>query len=84
VLKLIEWRWNLSPLTVRDSNANSLASVLNFSKPNLQAPQYSVPIGPFGTACSSAATGSLPSTSSEETEWTAIQTLAQQYGFTIY
>jgi phospholipase C len=84
VLKLIEWRWRLDPLTVRDSGAHNLATVLNFSEPNQQLPQYSVPAGPFGTVCSSAVTGSLPGTDSEETEWTAIQTVARQYGFTIY
>ncbi len=84
VLKLIEWRWGLSALTVRDSQANNLATVLNFGKPNLDAPRYKVPTGPFGTACSSAVTGSLPSTSSEETERPAIAALAQQYGFTLY
>jgi len=51
VLKLIEWRWSLRPLTVRDSTANNLANVLDFSHPNLSAPAFSVPEGPFGSAC---------------------------------
>lgn len=84
VLKMIEWRWGLSPLTVRDSGANNLATALDFAKPNLQAPKYNVPLGPFGTACSSAVTGSVPATSTEETGWSAIAALAQQYGFTLY
>jgi phospholipase C len=51
VLKMIEWRWNLRALTVRDSSANNLAEALNFTNPNLSAPQFNVPEGPFGVPC---------------------------------
>jgi phospholipase C len=51
VLKMIEWRWSLRPLTVRDSSANNLAEVLNFGSRQLSAPQFAVPEGPFGGAC---------------------------------
>jgi phospholipase C len=51
VLAMIEWRWNLRALTVRDSSANNLADVLDFSKRNLTAPQFPVPVGPFGSVC---------------------------------
>lgn len=83
VLKLIEWRWNLDPLSVRDAGANNLASTLNFSNPSLDAPQFNVPAGPFGTVCTASAISSLPSTSSEEAGWDAIKALAQQAGFTL-
>lgn len=83
VLKLIEWRWNLAPLTVRDASANSLAAALEFNEPHLHAPVYNVPIGPFGGACTSGLPGGLPQPNSEETEWTVVQKLAQQYGFPI-
>ncbi|MFN2634752.1 MAG: alkaline phosphatase family protein, partial [Thermoanaerobaculia bacterium] len=43
VLKMIEWRWNLKPLSVRDAAANNLAEVLDFSNPSLLAPDYAVP-----------------------------------------
>jgi phospholipase C len=44
VLKMIEWRWGLEPLTVRDAAARNLAEVLDFqSKPNLSAPRWTVP-----------------------------------------
>ena len=33
VLRLIEWRWDLPPLTVRDATANNLADLLDFSHP---------------------------------------------------
>jgi phospholipase C len=45
VLKLIEWRFGLAPLTVRDAAANNLAEVLDFSRPpQLSAPRYNVPL----------------------------------------
>jgi phospholipase C len=75
VLKLIEWRWGLAPLTVRDSSANNLAYALDFAQPNNFAPLYSVPIGPFGAPCASA----LPS--EEESEWATLQSLARSLGF---
>jgi phospholipase C len=43
VLKLIEWRFGLAPLTPRDAAANNLAEVLNFGAPDLNAPQWTVP-----------------------------------------
>ena len=51
VLRMIEWRWSLRPLTVRDANANNLAEVLDFRRRNLTAPKFNVPAGPFGTLC---------------------------------
>jgi phospholipase C len=51
VLKLIEWRWNLRPLTVRDENANNIAEALDFDVPNLSAPRFAVPAGPFPQLC---------------------------------
>ncbi len=32
VLKMIEWRWDLEPMTLRDANAANLADVLDFSQ----------------------------------------------------
>jgi len=44
ILKLIEWRFGLKPLTIRDAQARNLAEVLDFGRaPNLTAPQWSVP-----------------------------------------
>ena len=51
VLKMIEWRWNLRPLTVRDATANNLAEVLDFAHPNLNAPTFTVPPGPIDSLC---------------------------------
>ncbi|MGI8965457.1 MAG: alkaline phosphatase family protein [Limisphaerales bacterium] len=51
ILNMIEWRWNLAPLTIRDQTAQNLAQVLDFSQTNYIAPQFIVPSGPFGVAC---------------------------------
>jgi phospholipase C len=51
VLKMIEWRWGLPPLSVRDLHANNIAEALDFAKPKRNAPSYAVPAGPFGGPC---------------------------------
>lgn len=44
VLKMIEWRFGLDPLTPRDAAARNLAEVLDFSAaPDLTAPRWPVP-----------------------------------------
>ena len=43
ILRMIEWRWGLRPLSVRDRSTNNLAAVLDFSKRRLAAPRYHVP-----------------------------------------
>jgi phospholipase C len=43
ILKLIEWRWGLAPLTPRDAAASNLAQVLDFAHPpQLAAPHWPV------------------------------------------
>jgi phospholipase C len=51
ILRLIEWRWSLQPLTVRDSAANNLAQELDFAHPRTSAPVIDVPTGPFLGRC---------------------------------
>ena len=60
ILNMIEWRWNLRPLTIRDATANNIAEVLDLSNANLLATQFSVPAGPFGTICLSAQEAASP------------------------
>ncbi len=53
ILRMIEWRFGLKPLTPRDAKAHNLATVLDFANPNATAPTYDVP--PFtSTGCASA------------------------------
>jgi phospholipase C len=57
VLKLIEWRWGLQPLTRRDASTKAadpgnLASVLSFDAPNPKVPPRLPVLAPFvPTAC---------------------------------
>jgi len=74
VLRFIEWRWNLEPLTVRDATANNLAEALDFSRRRRRAPLYAVPPGPFGRPCPSA----LPV---EPNKWLALGEMARGMGW---
>jgi phospholipase C len=76
ILRMIEWRFGLTPLTVRDQTANNLADVLNFGTPNTTAPTFSVPMGPFGKNCSLPLSRTTPSKN-----WQRLRTLAIKSGF---
>ena len=51
VLRFIEARWNLQPLTVRDTTANNLGDELDLTMTVTAAPQFDVPPGPFPFTC---------------------------------
>jgi phospholipase C len=55
VLRMIEWRWGLVPLTVRDATANNLVEALKLDTRRLGLPLFDVPVGPFGAPCGTAA-----------------------------
>ncbi|HEY0783377.1 MAG TPA: alkaline phosphatase family protein [Thermoanaerobaculia bacterium] len=74
ILKLIEWRFGLQPLTSRDAAANNLADVLDFTHADLSAPAFTVPQGPFGTTC--------PTTGTSRTE-AELRELARASGFAL-
>ena len=77
ILNMIEWRWGLDPLSVRDRTANNIAHALDFSRPkNLAAPAFSVPAGPFGTMCGAAAMAARP-------ELIELRSLALRRGFVL-
>ena len=42
ILRMIEWRFGLAPLTPRDAAARNLAEVLDFGAPDVSAPQWTV------------------------------------------
>ena len=71
VLKLIEWRWGLEPLTVRDATANNLVEALDFRQPPRIPRQYLVPPGPFGGPC-------LPF---RATKWDDVDRIARAHGW---
>jgi phospholipase C len=51
ILRLIESRWNLQPLALRDTSANNLMDELNLTLPLTAAPTIDVPAGPFEIVC---------------------------------
>jgi phospholipase C len=75
ILRMIESRWALAPLTVRDRTANDLAAELA-PRPTLAAPQYAVPPGPFGAPCGT------PAPATEE-EWGPVLDLARATGWPV-
>jgi phospholipase C len=51
ILRLLEWRWGLEPLSVRDAQANNLAKALDFSHRNLHVPKIAAPKLIVGAPC---------------------------------
>jgi len=76
ILRMIEWRWNLEPLTVRDESANNLAEVLDFAAPDLKAKQFQVEDGFFGGLCS-------PTALTAEEEWLPLLQIAASSGWPV-
>jgi phospholipase C len=78
VLHMIEWRWGLPPLTVRDATANNLAAALDFTRPRRgRPPLFFVPPGPFGAPCLS------PPVPTDPVDLGALAALARALGFPI-
>jgi phospholipase C len=85
ILKMIEWRWGLQPLTPRDAGARNIAEVLDFDEsPNLTAPQWSVP-SVVATACGAAARAGAAAActgpSGDDVNWAELSALASRHGF---
>jgi phospholipase C len=76
VLKAVEWRWGLPPLTPRDAAARNLAEVFDYSNPpNPDAPQWSVPAF-VGAPCAT-------STAADYEDWHALRNLAVSEGWNL-
>ena len=81
---MIEWRWDLSPLSVRDATATNLATALDFDKkPKESPPQYSVPaVVPVACAPSPAAPAAVVAPRAvPDDEWPGLADLARAAGF---
>jgi len=75
VLKMIEWRWGLDPLTVRDAGAGNLAETLQFTAPDVRAKAIKMPEGPFGGLCVPAGAETTDS------EWLPLLEMAAAFGW---
>jgi len=81
VLKLIEWRWGLAPLTPRDASNDvlNLAYALKFSEPNAAVPNLPKPQVPLLAApCLSNLGGGILSSGSTSSPTASLQKLAAQ------
>ena len=51
VLRLIEWRFRLAPLSLRDAQAANLAAALDFSRRSAAVPRIPIPPAPPPPGC---------------------------------
>jgi len=85
VLRMIEWRWGLDPLTVRDATANNLADELDFTQVDpAPPPAYSVPVV-TGAVCPVRLPGlaapALPRPRPARSHWAGLRQVAQGHGW---
>src|SRR5258707_3288887 len=89
VLKLIEWRWGLAPLTPRDASTdvNNLAYALNLSQPDATVPNRPRPQAPLIAApcLQTLGSGILSSggTATPTADWQEIGKQAAALGFPV-
>jgi phospholipase C len=80
ILRMIEWRWGLKPLTPRDKNAHNLANVLDFTvPPDISSSPYTV--APFDSQ-----TAKCPETAlsgAEAREWAPLRKMALEHGWKV-
>ena len=94
ILKLIEWRWGLAPLTPRDGSGdiNNLAYALNFKQPQTAVPTLPKPQTPLiaapccqnligAVSSAEARSGAGPSSSGKTAKWKDLQSQASKCGF---
>jgi len=89
ILKLIEWRWGLPPLTPRDASndVQNLARVLDFDRPRADVPALPLPIAPPPLACPpapAAASLALTQEADTESEWLGLLNSGLLAGWPIY
>ena len=83
VLKLIENRWDLAPLTVRDAQANSIGDVLDFKRRRGDVPRINAPVV-VPTVCAAATAPNLAARPAEAAnEWVALRDQARAQGWPI-
>jgi phospholipase C len=82
ILKMVEARWNLAPLTARDGSANNLAEVLDFAQSARRAQQYPEPPVVSGAACpATIATTTRATARSERSAWHGVGDFASSHGW---
>jgi phospholipase C len=83
ILKMIEQRWGLPPLSVRDASANDLGRELSPHRRS-KAVAIDVPQGPFAGACPApAAAAAARSAGRSGSEWAPLLDLARRTGWAV-
>jgi len=82
VLRMIEWRWGLEPLTVRDATANNLAQELDFKHAAVGAPVYPVP-AVAGAPCPIRPVAAVPGPRrpTGRAHWAGLREVARRHGW---
>ncbi len=57
ILKMVEWRWGLAPLTRRDAGARNLAETFTFSRPRTDVPHLPLVADPGPHVCGTPGVG---------------------------
>jgi phospholipase C len=87
-LKLVEWRWNLKPLTPRDASSEitNLNAALNFHNPQTALPSLPQPMSYVPLPCPQGTEQTFTDTfgSEESVEMPGLQKLAVSNGWPIY
>jgi len=77
ILKFVEWRWGLKPLTVRDDAARNLAEVLDFGAPNRTPPSIPLVLDPGPHICGAPDVG-MPAS---DPMWQDLRGVAASHGW---
>jgi phospholipase C len=86
ILKLIEWRWVLPPLTARDASAEvqNLADVFDFDRPDARVPRLPQPSAIPPESCVSVAASVAETPGRErENDWSALLNAGRLAGWPI-
>jgi phospholipase C len=81
ILKMVESRWGLAPLTGRDAAANNLADALDFTQLPRTAPQYPEPPVVSGDACPATVASAAAGARSERSAWNDLGDVAVRHGW---
>ncbi len=79
ILKLVEWRWGLSPLTARDAAARNLAETFDFIAPDTSVPTLPVVADPGPHVCGMPGVGMA----TEEPFWAELKPVAERLGWDV-
>jgi len=78
ILKMVEWRFGLQPLTKRDAAARNLAEVLDPRRPQASPPSLPIVVDPGPHLCGSPGVGMA---AAEDSSWLELAALAKRLGW---